>query len=68
MADKQVVARFQQVVDKYNAELGVTEHVKRFKLVTETWSESNKFLTPTQKLIRRNVEAAYKTQIEALFK
>jgi len=25
-------------------------------------------LTPTQKLIRRNVEAAYKEQIEALFK
>ncbi len=68
VADKTVVARFQKVVDKYNAELGVTEQVKRFALVAEPWTEANKMLTPTQKLIRRNVAAAYKEQIEALFK
>jgi len=37
-------------------------------LVSDTWSEANKMLTPTQKLIRRNVEAAYKDIIAALFK
>ena len=42
--------------------------MKNFVLVADTWSESNKMLTPTQKLIRRNVSAAYKDQIEALFK
>ena len=68
IADKTVVARYQKVVDKYNAELGDTERVKRFALVADTWSEANKFLTPTQKLIRRNVAAAYKEQIDALFK
>ena len=68
VADKTVVARYQKVMDKYNAELGVTEQVKKFVLVTDTWSEANKMLTPTQKLIRRNVAAAYKEQIEALFK
>ena len=68
IADKTVIARYQKVVDKYNAELGVTEQVKKFALVADTWSEANKFLTPTQKLIRRNVAAAYKDQIEALFK
>lgn len=31
-------------------------------------AENRKMLTPTQKLIRRNVAAAYKEQIEALFK
>lgn len=68
IADKKVIARFQKVVDKYNVELGVTEQVKKFVLVADTWSEANKFLTPTQKLIRRNVAAAYKDQIDALFK
>jgi len=68
IADKLVVARYQKVMDKYNAELGETERVKKFILVSETWSESNKMLTPTQKLIRRNVEAAYKEQIENMFK
>lgn len=68
IADKLVIARYQKVMDKYNAELGETERIKKFVLVTDTWSESNKMLTPTQKLIRRNVEAAYKEQIETLFK
>lgn len=68
IADKLVIARYQKVIDKYNAELGETERVKKFILVTDTWSESNKMLTPTQKLIRRNVEAAYKEKIEAMFK
>ena len=68
IADKTVVARYQRVVDKYNAELGVTEQVKRFALVADTWSDANKMLTPTQKLIRRNVAAAYQEQIDALFK
>ena len=68
IADKLVIARYQKVMDKYNAELGETERVKKFILVTDTWSESNKMLTPTQKLIRRNVEAAYKEKIETMFK
>ncbi|MBQ9473597.1 MAG: AMP-binding protein [Bacteroidales bacterium] len=68
IADKTVIARYQKVIDKYNAELGDTERIKRFVLVAEQWTEANKFLTPTQKLIRRNVAAAYKEQIENLFK
>lgn len=66
--DKAVIARYQKVVDKYNSELGVTEQVKRFALVSDPWTEENKMLTPTQKLIRRNVSAAYSEQIAALFK
>ena len=68
IADRQVVARFQKVVDKYNAELGTTEQVRRFALVADSWTEANRMLTPTQKLIRRNVAAAYQEQIDALFK
>lgn len=68
IADKTVIGRYQKVMDKYNVELGVTEQVKKFVLVADTWSEANKFLTPTQKLIRRNVAAAYQEQIDALFK
>ncbi len=68
ITDKTVIARYQKVVDKYNAELGETERVKRFALVAEPWTEANKMLTPTQKLIRRNVAAAYQEQIDVLFK
>lgn len=68
IADKKVVARFQKVIDKYNAELGATEQVRRFALVADAWTEANKMLTPTQKLIRRNVTAAYQDKIDALYK
>ena len=68
VADKTVLARFQRVMDKYNAQLGNTEQVKRFKLVTDTWSESNKMLTPTLKIRRKNITAAYSKEIEELFK
>ena len=68
ITNKRVITRYQAVIDKYNAELGVTEQIKKFALVADTWSEANKMLTPTQKLIRRNVAAAYHEQIEALFK
>lgn len=68
IANKKVVARFQKVIDKYNAELGATEQVRRFALVADAWTEANKMLTPTQKLIRRNVTAAYQDKIDALYK
>lgn len=66
--DKTVLARYQKVLDKYNAQLGNTEQVKRFHLVTDTWSESNKMLTPTLKIRRKNIQAAYRLEIENLFK
>lgn len=67
VADKTVIARFHRVLDKYNAQLGNTEQVKKFHLVTETWSTDNKFLTPTLKIRRKNITQAYQKEIDALF-
>lgn len=67
-ANKIVQARYQKVIDKFNTEFGATEQVKKFVLVPETWSTENKFLTPTLKIIRRNVQAFYADRIEELFK
>lgn len=67
VADKLTLARFQRVVDKYNQRLGNTEQVKKWHLVTETWSEANKFLTPTLKIRRKNITEAYKDEIDKLF-
>lgn len=67
IADKTVLARFQRVVDKYNASLGNHEQVKRFKLVPEVWSTENQFLTPTLKIKRNNITAYYQKAIDELF-
>lgn len=68
VADKVVLARFERVMDKYNAQLGNTEQVKRFHLVTDSWSVDNKMLTPTLKIRRKNIAAHYAAEIEELFK
>lgn len=63
----QVVARYQQEVDKYNERLGKTEKIKRFKLVCEEWTPDNGELSPTLKLKRRFVREKYKTKFNALY-
>ena len=68
VADPKVQARYQRVVDKYNGVLGNYEQVKRFVLVTEPWGTENRFLTPTLKIIRKNIAEYYRTAIEELFK
>lgn len=67
VADKTVIARIHKVIDKYNAQLGATEQVKRIRMVTETWSTDNKMLTPTLKIRRKEIERVYAKEIEELF-
>lgn len=68
VANKVVLARFQRVVDKYNASLGNHEQVKRFRLVTDNWTTENQFLTPTLKIKRKNISSFYQQEIADLFK
>lgn len=67
VADKTVIARIHKVIDKYNAQLGATEQVKRIRMVTETWSTDNKMLTPTLKIRRKEIKRVYAKEIEELF-
>lgn len=67
VADKTVLARYQKVLDKYNAELGATEQIKRFRLVTDDWSTANGCLTPTLKIKRKRVAALHREDIAKLF-
>ena len=68
ISNPQTLARYQRVIDKYNATLGNTEQVKKFCLITDNWTDANRFLTPTLKIRRRVIANAYKSQIEELFK
>ena len=68
VASKAVQERFQRVVDKYNSKLGNHEQVKRFQLVTDSWTTENQFLTPTLKIKRKNVASYYQNLIADLFK
>ncbi len=50
----QVVARYQKEINMVNEGLGLTEQIKRFRLVHEEWGPLTGELSPTLKL-RRNV-------------
>lgn len=63
----QVVARFQEEVDRYNASLGKVEKIKRFKLVCEEWSTAGGELSPTLKLRRRFIKEKYKQRLDEIY-
>ena len=63
----QVVARYQEEVDKYNATLGKVQKIKRFKLVCEEWSTESGELSPTLKLRRKFVKQKYAKRLEEIY-
>ncbi len=66
--DKQVIARYQRIVDEVNATLPPFETIKRMALVADEWSIESDELTPSMKLKRRVVEKKYVAEIEAFYK
>ena len=55
-------------VVEVNRQLAHYETVKRFKVVKPDFTVENGLLTPTQKIRRREVYAAYQHEIEALYR
>ena len=55
-------------VDRVNAELSVTEKVRRFILADEPFSVENEQLTPSIKIRRHVIRAAYGERLDALYK
>jgi long-chain acyl-CoA synthetase len=62
-----VIARFQKEVNEINKELGQTERIKRFRLVSEEWSSQTGELSPTLKLKRKFLYEKYALLIEEIF-
>jgi long-chain acyl-CoA synthetase len=55
-------------VDRVNAELSVIEKVRRFILADEPFSVENEMLTPSMKIRRHVIGAAYGERLSALYK
>ena len=63
----EVLKKFKRVVDKYNAQLGETEQVKKFTLIDYEWGISTGELTATLKLKRNFITQKFSEKIESLF-
>jgi long-chain acyl-CoA synthetase len=67
IAHPQVLARFKQIVDRYNKFFGESEKIARFKLIGYPWTVESGELTPTLKLKRNFIYKKFEEEIEGLF-
>lgn len=57
--NEKVIARFQEEVDKANADFAKWEKVKQFRLTPDVWSIDEGHMTPTMKLRRKIIKEKY---------
>jgi len=65
--DAEFRAALSQVLDRVNSNLSSLEKVRRFAVLTEPFSVENGMMTPTMKIRRHKIKAAYGDLLEALY-
>jgi long-chain acyl-CoA synthetase len=63
----EVIARFQKEVNEMNKIIGLTEQIKRFRLVSEEWGPQTGELSPTLKLKRKVIGKKYKKVLDEIY-
>ncbi len=54
-------------VERANKKLSITERVRRFSVITHPFTIENEMLTPSMKIRRHKIKAAFHERIEAMF-
>lgn len=67
LADSRVQALYAEIVREVNSGLANFETIKRFRLVSDEWSQDSGELTPSMKLKRRVISAKYASVIDELY-
>ena len=67
VADTKVQALYAEIVREVNSGLANFETIKRFRLVSDEWSQDSGELTPSMKLKRRVISAKYASVIDELY-
>ncbi|QSG03685.1 Long-chain acyl-CoA synthetase (AMP-forming) [Natranaeroarchaeum sulfidigenes] len=65
--DDRVRERIQEEVDTVNENFESYETIKKFRLVSEEFTEDNDLMTPTMKKKRRNIIDRFEAQIEDMY-
>ena len=66
--DKAFHQALSQVVDRVNKGLANLERVRRFTIAPEAFTTENGLLTPTMKIRRHRIRAAYGAELESLYR
>jgi len=63
----EIIRFFDDLVTKVNGDLARYEQIKKYRLLSQPFSEETGELTPTQKMKRRIIFEKYKSEIDALY-
>lgn len=66
-ANKEVIKRIDEEVERINEKFGNWERIKRFQLTPDVWSIDGGHLTPTMKLKRKSVMEIYKDLYDKIY-
>lgn len=58
---------FQKILEKYNAEFGHVEQIKKFTLLPDEWTIENGILTPKLSLRRKVINERFKKEVDAMY-
>jgi len=67
VADRRVIALYEEIVREANSGLANFETLKRFRVVAEEWTQETGELTPSMKLKRRAITARYAALIDEIY-
>jgi long-chain acyl-CoA synthetase len=67
-SEPDVQQRLQRAVDRVNSDLSVIERVRRFIVADEPFTIENEQLTPSLKIRRHVISAAYGERLSALYR
>ena len=67
ITNKNVIEKYEQEIEKFNARLDKSMKVKKFSLVCEEWTPETGELSPTLKLKRKILVKKYKTKLDFLY-
>lgn len=62
-----IIKKFQSEIDKINKQISEFECIKRFRLVSEEWSQDTGELSPTLKLKRNVIKKKYSSVIDEIY-
>lgn len=67
VAEPTVKGLFQKILEKYNAEFGHVEQIKKFTLLADEWTIENSILTPKLSLRRKVISERFKKEVDAMY-
>ncbi|MCP4121614.1 MAG: long-chain fatty acid--CoA ligase [Bacteroidetes bacterium] len=65
--DEKVIRKFKEIIEEYNPGFSHIEQIKKFKLLSNEWTDLSGELTPTMKVKRKVIRERYLKEINEIY-